>query len=197
MSYAFKTNEKINSGDYIENKRNINNYLYFKKRLDNNKSKSRIISNYNGTVYYKKNNHKYKLAYSNSYRQLLSINKGAYINKGYILDKEGDIVYCQLSCNTAPNIYGNLDENRFTYANSIAEVYTIQTADKIHLDIYNPDYKTIPKNNQCHAYTYNKNIKNGNIQLKPYYTVEKYSLNDFKFPSALEYVTTLQMSLKQ
>ena len=90
MSFAFKNHQDLYASDYIERKRALNNYRYFNQRLDNSKNKAnppKIISNYDGTAYFIRDDvsgtlqsdASYYLANSRSYDHLLSITKGAYI----------------------------------------------------------------------------------------------------------------------
>ena len=89
MSFAFKKHPDLYASDYIERKKAINNYRYFKWRLDdpsNQANLPKIISNYDGTAYFMRNylsstsyDASYYLANSRSYDHLLSITKGAYL----------------------------------------------------------------------------------------------------------------------
>ncbi len=80
MSFAFKNHQDLYASDHIERKKALNNYQYFKRRLDNPKNKqntSKIVSNYDGTTYFVMNNPSNYLANTRSYNHILSITKVA------------------------------------------------------------------------------------------------------------------------
>ena len=59
MSFAFKNHQDLYASDYIERKKALNNYRYFKRRLDdprNYTTHPKIIANYDGTAYFMSDN---------------------------------------------------------------------------------------------------------------------------------------------
>lgn len=200
MSFAFKNRQDLYASDYIERKKALNNYQYFKRRLDNHKNKTNLpktISNYNGTAYFIRNNidgtshpdASYYLANTRSYDHLLSIIKGAYLLPTTSSVSKVD-VSCILCLDSSINLAGELYEGN--YYSILSDVsygsgFSLFLPETI-TDIFLPEnikYSEISQN-ACDTNLYNAYIKSGNIKFNDIsYVNKKYSYPQFKFPSTL------------
>ena len=200
MSFAFKNRQELYASDYIERKRALNNYRYFKRRLDdpsNQVNLPKTISNYEGTAYFMRNDlsstpsdASYYLANARSYEHLLSITKGAYLLPTASRMSKADIS-CVLCTDTSVNLGGELYEGNYY---SISADVTSGTTSSLPLTIVTDPSPTLPQNinypeisqNACNINLYDTYIKSGNIQFKhDTYVGKKYSYSKFKFPSTL------------
>ena len=193
MSFAFKNRQDLYASDYIERKRALNNYRYFKQRLDNPKNKihqPKTISNYDGTAYFMMNDLSYYLANTRSYNHLLSITKGAYL-----LPTSGKRLKADVSCVLCPDtdhkLGGELYEGNYYSVSSDATVISITPPSPLITAVPNPsslqniNYPEISQN-ACDTNLYNAYIKSSNIEFNDVsYTETKYSYSQFKFPSTL------------
>lgn len=201
MSFAFKNSQNLYASDYIERKRALNNYQYFKRRLDNYKNTfPKTISNYNGTAYFMRDDASgsisdasYYLANIRSYDHLLSITKGAYLLPTDSKINKSDIS-CVLCLDLSINLAGELYEGNY-YSVSSDVITDIKSSDEVILEedlnatlLLSP-YKIIyPEisENACNINLYNAYIKSGNIKFNyTSYLGKKYSYSQFKFPSSL------------
>ena len=180
MSFAFKNSQDLYASDYIERKKALNNYRYFKRRLDDPKNKAnppKIISNYDGTAYFMRNDYansqsepNYSLANARSYDHLLSIIKGAYLlpTSGRTNKMDSSCVLCP---DTSINLAGELYEGNY---NIISPV------------IYSPVIYSPITIDECNDIIYNKYIESGALHFNDASNIEeKYSYLTFKYPSRL------------
>lgn len=195
MSFAFKNHQDLYASDYIERKRALNNYQYFKRRLDDPKNKihrPKTISNYDGTAYFMMNDASYYLANSRSYNHLLSITKGAYLLPISGKRSKAD-VSCVLCPDTEHNQGGELYEGNYYSVSS--DVIISPTKSPSFLIPIEPspspyslekiNYPEISQN-ACDTNLYNAYIKSGNIKFNDVsYNKIRYSYSQFKFPSTL------------
>ena len=193
MSFAFKNHQDLYASDYIERKRALNNYQYFKRRLDDPKNKihqPKTISNYDGTAYFMMNDASYYLANSRSYNYLLSITKGAYLLPTSGKRSKAD-VSCVLCSDTEHNQGGELYEGN--YYSVLSDVITSSIkSSSLLLPVdptpYYPEKINYPEisQNACDTNLYNAYIKSGNIKFNDVsYNKTRYSYSQFKFPSTL------------
>lgn len=193
MSFAFKNRQDLYASDYIERKRALNNYQYFKRRLDDPTNKifhPKTISNYDGTAYFMRNNASYNLANTRSYNHLLSITKGAFL-----LPTSGKRAKEDISCVLCPDMPHNLDGELYegNYYSVSADVATDSIHSQSILLLEEPTSSSIQNiiypeisQNACNINLYDIYIKSGNIKLKnDSYVNKKYSYSYFKFPSTL------------
>ena len=199
MSFAFKNSQDLYASDYIERKKAVNNYQYFKRRFNDSNNQAnypKIISNYNGTTYFMRNNlssissnTSYYLANARSYQQLLSITKGAYLLPTTSRREKEDIS-CGVCPYTSINLGGNLYEGNYY---SVSSDVTVTSAHESSLLVginstpmlQNIIYPEISQN-ACNINLYDIYIKSGNIKFKDIaYVDKKYSYPQFKFPSTL------------
>ena len=202
MSFAFKNSQNLYASDYIERKRALNNYRYFKRRLDDPKNQNprpKTISNYDGTAYFMRDNvsgtlqsdASYYLANSRSYDHLLSIIKGAYLLPTSGRTNKMD-TSCVLCPDTSINLAGELYEGNYYSVSSDVMVspspspapgLTIGgTSDDSPKTINYPEISQ----NACNVNLYDAYIKSGNIKFNDAsYVGKKYSYLQFKFPSTL------------
>ena len=200
MSFAFKNRQDLYASDYIERKRALNNYRYFKKRLDDPKNQNprpKTISNYDGTAYFMRDDESgtsnsdasYYLANSRSYDHLLSITKGAYLLPTSSRTNKMDSS-CVLCPDTSINLAGELYEGNYysvssdvTVTPSSSSGLTIgRTSDDSPKTINYPEISQ----NACNVNLYDAYIKSGNIKFNDAsYVGKKYSYPQFKFPSTL------------
>lgn len=200
MSFAFKKHQDLYASDYIERKRALNNYRYFKQRLDDPRNYTthfKIISNYDGMCYFMKDkllnkspDASYYLASSRSYDHLLSITKGAYLLP--TAGRMGKIdVSCVLCPNTSINLGGELYEGNYysvsadVNINSSSSPPVTVESDPPPIPPLNINYPEISQN-ACNINLYDTYIKSGNIKFNDAsYVRKKYSYSHFKFPSTL------------
>ena len=196
MSFAFKNHPDLYASDYIERKRALNNYRYFKQRLDNPKNKiyqPKTISNYDGTAYFMRSDASYYLANTHSYNQLLSITKGAYLYPISGKTSKADIS-CVLCPDSPHNQGGELYEGNYYSVSSDVTVQSIKSSSLLLPVVSDPtpsplqiiNYPEISQN-ACDTNLYNTYIKSKNIKFNDVsYTETKYSYSEFKFPSTLK-----------
>ena len=196
MSFAFKNSEELYASDYIERKKALNNYQYFQKRFDTSINPSNIISNYDGTVYFIKDNvsstssnAKYYLANSRSYEHLLSITKGGYLlSTSY--SKNNIDASCILCSDISHNLNGELYEGNYYSIKMDVDVSYISVSNNNHgledINIISITYSDKSKN-VCDINLYNTYINSDGIHFNDLsYIEKKYSFSLFKFPSRLQ-----------
>ncbi len=195
MSFAFKNHQDLYASDYIERKRALNNYQYFKRRLDDPKNKihqPKTISNYDGTAYFMMNDASYYLANSRSYNHLLSITKGAYLLPISGKRPKAD-VSCVLCPDTEHNLGGELYEGNYYSVSSDVIISSTKPSSLLRPiqptpTPYSPEKINYPEisQNACDTNLYNAYIKSGNIKFNDVsYNKIRYSYSQFKFPSTL------------
>tara|TARA_Y100000741_G_C18263097_1_gene561341 strand:- start:13165 stop:13701 length:537 start_codon:yes stop_codon:yes gene_type:complete len=176
MSFAFKNSQDLYASDYIERKKALNNYRYFKKRLDDPKNKAnppKTISNYDGTAYFMRDDvsgtsnsdTSYYLANARSYDHLLSITKGAYVvpTSGRTNKMDSSCVLCP---DTSNNLAGELYEGNY--------------------NIIEPLIKSPLIIEDCNTSIYEQHIKSETVTFNDASNIEnKYDYLTFKYPSRL------------
>ena len=195
MSFAFKNSQDLYASDYIERKKALNNYRYFKRRLDdpkNQNARPKTISNYDGTAYFMRDDvsgtsnsdASYYLANTRSYDHLLSIIKGAYILPTSRRTNKMDSS-CVLCPDTSINLAGELYEGNYYSVSSDVTVSSLSKSSSLDTSFLKINYPEISQN-ACNVNLYDAYIKSGNIKFNDAsYVGKKYSYPQFKFPSTL------------